>query len=254
MSLAPGATEMLFAAGAGDRIVATVEHSDEPPAARHIPRIGGAGAIDVERVVALRPDLAVVWPGGNNPAQIAQLERLGIPIYRNQVDTLEALPDSLRRLGRLAGTQDVAEAAAREIEARLERLENRHGSAERPSVLLQVWNRPLYTVGGRHLMSDALRLCGARNVFGDLREPGPAVQIEAVIARDPDMIIAIGAPEAAREWLAEWRRFGKLRAVRTGRLLEFTDRRLSRLGPSAVEATEALCALIDSHRTPAKAP
>jgi ABC-type Fe3+-hydroxamate transport system substrate-binding protein len=111
-------------------------------------------------------------------------------------------------------------------------------------VLLEVWNRPIYTVGGRHLMTDALELCGARNVFADLPEAGPVVDIEAVIARDPDIIIAAGPPGESAGWLADWKRFGTLRAVRSGRLIAFEDQALSRLGPSFLDATEALCRAI----------
>jgi iron complex transport system substrate-binding protein len=108
-------------------------------------------------------------------------------------------------------------------------------------VLLEVWNRPIYTVGGGHLMSDALTSCGVRNVFGDLKELGPVISTEAVIARNPDIIVASAPPGEGASWLAEWKRFGSLNAVRTGRLVAFEDQRLNRLGPSVVLATEALC-------------
>jgi len=244
VSIAPGATEMLFAAGAGNRVIATVEFSDEPVAAKAIPRIGDANAIDMERVVALRPDLVVVWEGGNNVAQVAQLERLGIPLYRQKVEKLSDLPASLRRLGDLAGTRAVADKAATDVAARIAQLEGRYVGKERPTVLLEVWNRPIYTVGGTHMMSDSLRLCGARNVFGDLKELGPTVDAEAVIGRDPDVIVAVAPPGVARGWLDEWKRFGTLRAVRNERLIPFEDSRLSRLGPSTVGGTEALCKAI----------
>jgi iron complex transport system substrate-binding protein len=248
VSLAPGATEMLFAAGAGDRVIATVEYSDDPPAARHVPRIGDAAAIDMERLVALHPDMVVVWPKGGNPAQIAQVERLGLPIYREQVDAFSEFPASLRRLGELAGTRAVAERAARELAAHLAALSKRYGGGAPVTVLLEIWDRPIYTVGGLHLMSDALRLCGARNIFGDLNDPAPVVDVEAVIARNPDMIIAAAPPGAAATWLAEWKPFGTLTAVRSGRLIPFEDQRLSGLGPSALVATAILCQLIDAKR------
>lgn len=248
ISVAPGATEMLFAAGAGKLVIATVEYSDEPRAAKEVPRIGDGIAVDMERVIALKPDVVVVWPGGGNPAQIAQLERLGFPLYRQQVNALRDIPGSLRRLGSLAGTQPVAENAAKNIETRLAELRQRYGNSRPATVLLQVWNHPVYTVGGKHLMTDALRLCGARNVFGDLAERGPAVDVEAVIARDPDFIVAVAPPGSAAAWLADWKRFTHLRAVRDDRLIEFEDWRLSRLGPSALGGTEALCRAIDSKR------
>jgi iron complex transport system substrate-binding protein len=250
VSLAPGATEMLFAAGAGHRVIATVEFSDEPADARRIPRIGDSNAIDMERVVALRPDVIIVWTGGNNVAQIAQLERLGIPIYRQRVESLDSLAASLRRLGALTATRPAAERAAADLTSRLGALAQRYGRVEKPSVLLEVWNRPIYTVGGTHLMSDALRVCGARNVFGDLRDLGPAVDTEAVIARDPELIIAVAPPGAALDWLEDWKRFRTMRAVRSGRLIAFEDVRLSRLGPSAVDGTEALCKAIEATLAP----
>jgi iron complex transport system substrate-binding protein len=249
VSVAPGATEMLFAAGAGRYVIATVEYSDEPPEALRVPRIGDGIAVDMERVVALRPDVVVVWPGGGNPAQIAKLQSLGFPLYHQQVNTLADLPASLRRLGQLAGTQTEAERAALDIESRLAALERKYTADKSPpTVLLQVWNRPIYTVGGKHLISDALRLCGARNVFGDLDDMGPAVDVEAVFARDPDLIIAVAPQGTANEWLNDWRRFKNLLAVRSGHLIAFEDKRLPRLGPSALSATEGLCKAIDATR------
>lgn len=240
-SLAPGITEMLFTAGLGERVIATVDYSDEPAAAKRVPRIGDVTAVDMEHLVALHPDLAVVWPGGGNPVQIDKIARLGIPVYRQQVNRLADLPGSLRRLGALAPDQSVAEGAAQALEAELARLAHRYGAGRHPKVLLEVWNRPVYTVGGSHLMSDALTVCGARNIFGDLRELGPVIDTEAVIARDPDVIVAAAPPGEAASWLAEWKRFPSLTAVRTGRLIPFEDQRFVRLGPSVVSATESLC-------------
>src|SRR5579864_1372530 len=197
ISLTPGATEMLFSAGAGAQVLATVEYSDEPPAARRVPRIGDGAAIDMERLVALRPQVVIAWPAGGNPAQRAKIAALGIPLYQQQVARLADLPGSLRRLGVLAGTEAVAGQAARALEARLAALERSYGApagGHPPTVLLQVWNRPIYTVGGQHLMSDALELCGARNVFADLPEPGPVIDTEAIIARNPDIILAAAPP------------------------------------------------------------
>jgi len=247
-SLAPGATEMLFAAGAGDRVIATVEYSNDPPQARLVPRIGDAAAIDIERLVALHADIVVVWPEGGNPAQIAAVERVGLPVYREHVDAFSEFPAALRRLGALAGTDAAADQAARALEAQLAALTQRYAHAAPVTVLLQIWDRPVYTVGGMHLISDSLRLCGARNVFGDLQEAAPVVDVEAVIARNPDMIIAAAPPGAAAAWLAQWKPFVTLKAVRAGRLIPFEDQRLTGLGPSALTATAALCQLIEARR------
>lgn len=242
VSLAPAATAMLVAAGARSELVGTIEYSGQPTAEKELANIGTADAIDMERLIALRPDVVVVWPGGNDPAQIATIERLGMPVYRQEAVTLDAMGGSLRRLGRLTGTSPVADREASRLEAKLAALRKDYANPRHPpAVLLEVWDRPLYTVGGKELMSDALQVCGARNVFADLPERAPAIGIEAVLARNPDIIIAAAPPGRGAAWLAEWRRFPSLRAVSGGRLLAFEDQRLSGLGPGVIDATAALC-------------
>ncbi len=246
VSLAPGATELLFAAGAGSQVIATVEYSDEPPAARSIARIGDVAAVDMERLVSLHPDVVVVWASGGNPAQRQKIAGLHIPLYEQQVARLADIPAGVRRLGVLAGTQVTADRAAAQMEARLASLTREYSArpGKSPSVLLQVWNRPIYTVGGKQLMSDALSICGAHNVFADLAEPGPVVDIEAVIARDPDIIIVAAPQGEGAVWVKDWQRFGSLSAVRSNRVVVFEDQALSRLGPSVIGATEGLCRLL----------
>jgi iron complex transport system substrate-binding protein len=242
VSLAPGATEMLFAVGAGGRVVATDDVSNEPPAAQKLPKLGELANIDVERLIATKPSVVVVWPYGTSVAQIALLGRLGLPVYREEPLTLEDIAASMRRLGQLAGTTAEANRVASALQARLAALASHYGRARNaPTALLEVWDKPLYTVGGRQPMSDALRVCGTRNVFDDLQQAAPAVSVEAVIARNPDIIIAAAPPGKGTAWLASWRRFPMLRAVRSGRLVAFDDQRLSGLGPGAIDATAALC-------------
>ncbi len=246
VSLAPGATELLFAAGAGAQVIATVEYSDEPPAARRIPRIGDVAAVDMERLVSLHPDVVVVWASGGNPAQRQKIAGLHIPMYEQQVARLADIPAGVRRLGVLAGTEATADHAAQEMEAHLAKLTHQYSApaGRAPRVLLQVWNRPIYTVGGKQLMSDALSICGARNVFADLAEPGPVVDTEAVIARDPDIIIVAAPQGEGAVWVSDWKRLGSLAAVRNNRVVVFEDQALSRLGPSVIGATEGLCRLL----------
>jgi len=245
VSLAPAATDMLVAAGAGSQLVGTIEYSGQPASEANLPKIGSAYAIDMERLIALRPDVVVVWPDGNNPAQIATIQRLGLPVYDQEAVTLDGIGESLRRLGRLAGTSAAADREARLLAAKLASLRREYAKRARPpSVFLEVWNRPLYTVGGRELMSDALRVCGARNVFADLPPRPPAIGVEAVLARNPDIIIATAPPGTAAGWLAQWQRFPSLRAVKTGWLMTFEDQRLIGLGPGVIDATGEMCGKI----------
>jgi iron complex transport system substrate-binding protein len=242
VSLAPGATAMLFAAGAGAQIVGTSDFSNEPPAAQAIERVGDSQSFDLERVLALHPDVVVVWSGGTNAAQIDKLERVGLPVYRHRIERLSDIPASVRRLGALAGTQSQANAAADDLSARIEALRQRYADAHAGSILIQVWDHPIYTVGRAELLSDVVGICGYHNVYQDLPDPGPAVSLESVLKRDPDVILALGSDQkAAAEWAHYWRAYPTLKAVRTGRVIPWTDQRLSRLGPSMVAATAALC-------------
>ena len=242
VSLSPAGNAMLLAAGAGNQLVATIEYSGQSAFERKLTKIGSAAAIDMERLIALRPGVVVVWPDGNNPAQIATIERLGVPVYRQEAVTLDGIADSLRRIGRLTGTSSVADREAGSLQARLAKLREQYANRSHPpTVLLEVWDRPLYTVGGKELMSDALQVCGVRNVFADLPQRAPAIGTEAVIARNPDIIIAAAPPGQGASWLVQWRRFPSLQAVRTGRLMIFDDQRLSGLGPGVIDATAGMC-------------
>jgi iron complex transport system substrate-binding protein len=242
VSLAPGATAMLFAAGAGEHVVGTSAYSDEPEAARRIERVGDAQSFDLERILALHPDVVVVWSGGTSPTQLARMEGVGLRIYRHRLAQLDDIPASLARLGRLAGTQAAADAAAAQFTQRIAALRERYLQAPPATVLIQVWDRPIYTVGRTEIMTDVIHACGYRSLYEDLTDPGPAVTLESVLARDPQIILAL-PPDAnsGRDWVAAWRTYPSMRAVRSGRVVSWTDQRLSRLGPSIVDAAQDLC-------------
>jgi iron complex transport system substrate-binding protein len=243
VSLSPGATALLFAAGAGAKIVGTSEYSVEPEAARSIRRVGDSQGFDAELILSLHPDVVIAWVDGTPEAQIARIERLGIPVYRHHVQRLDALATSIRRLGALAGTQAIAEPSARALEAQLQQIRAQYHNEHPPSILIQIWQSPIYTVGSGQMISDALTSCGYRNLYGDLAAASPAVTLESVLARAPEVILALAADESTgAEWLSQWRRFPAVPAVAHGRLVSFSDQALSRLGPATVAATAALCA------------
>ena len=249
VSLAPGATAMLFAAGAGAHVVGTSAYSDEPEAATHIERVGDAQSFDLERILALHPDVVVVWGGGTSPTQLARMEGVGLHIYRHRLARLDDIAASLTRFGRLAGTEAVAQAAAAQVTQRVAALRARYLQALPATVLIQVWDRPIYTVGRTEIMTDVIHACGYRNLYEDLTDPGPAVTLESVLARDPQIILAL-PPDAksGRDWVAAWRAYPSMRAVRSGNVVSWTDQRLSRLGPSIIDAAEDLCgALREPH-------
>lgn len=246
VSLAPHVTELLYAAGAGGRVVGASDYSDYPPAARAIPSIGGAASIDIERIVALRPDLIVAWRGGNAPAQIAMLRRLGLPVFESAPQRLEDIASSIERLGRLAGTPATADAAARAFRARLRALAERYRGRPPVTVFYQVWAEPLMTFGGDSLISTTTRSCGGVNAFARLAAPAPTVSVEAVVARSPEAIFLIGDGGNAPDG---WRRFPELPAVARGNLFALSADWASRPGPRILDAAEAICRDLDLARS-----
>jgi iron complex transport system substrate-binding protein len=247
VSLSPHATELLYAAGAGARVVAAVEYSDYPEAAKALPRVGSYAALDLERIAALKPDLAVAWGSGNPPGQLAQLARLGVPVFVSEPTKLEDIPATLRRLGRLAGAA-AAETAAREFERRQAALHEKYAGRRSVGVFYEIWNQPLMTVGGGHVISAAMALCGGRNVFAQLSQPAEAVELEAVLRADPEAIVASGMDARRPEWLDEWRRWPQLTAVKRGNLFFVPPDLLQRHTPRLLDGAERLCEALETAR------
>ncbi|HEV7605909.1 MAG TPA: helical backbone metal receptor [Steroidobacteraceae bacterium] len=248
VSLAPGTTAMLYAAGAARCLVGTIAHSTEPAEAAKLPVVGDAETIDFEQLLALRPTVVVVAVDVVQRARIDRIRELRIPVYQVHVTRLAGMPESLRRLGALTGTPLTADARATELDAELATLAARYRARPPIRVLYQIWDRPIYTIGGKHVITDALQLCGATNIFADLGTAAPAVTREAAILRNPELILASAPPGAADDWLAEWRRYPALAAVSKDHLVKYTDERIDRMGPSVIAATANLCAVIDKAR------
>lgn len=241
VSLAPHATETLFTAGVGSRIVGAVSYSDYPEAAKTIPRVGGYHNLDLERIAALKPDLVVAWAGGNPPAQIERLRALGLTVYVSEPRKIEDVAYNVERLGALAGDAKAAREAAATFRRRHERLRARYANRPAVKVFYQIWNQPLMTVNGAHLISKAIALCGGVNVFHDLPALAPKVDLEAVLAADPEVIVASGMGQARPDWLDDWRRWPQLRAVRDGNLFFIPPDIIQRHSPRILDGAESLC-------------
>ncbi|WP_409559331.1 cobalamin-binding protein [Accumulibacter sp.] len=249
VSLAPHLTETLFAAGAGERVVGTVEYSNYPPAAVNIARVGGYSQLDLERVTALRPDLIIAWQSGNTAAHVDRLRALGFPIYLSQPDRIEDVASEIERLGVLAGSAPVANRAAANFRQRLAGLQERYGG--RPSVrtFYQIWKQPLMTVGGHQIISDVIRLCGGDNVFGKLETMAPTVSVEAVIAANPEAIVASGMSESRPEWLDDWLRWTSITAVARGNLFFVPPDLIQRHTPRLLDGAQLLCQHLETARS-----
>ena len=254
VSLSPHITENLFAIGAGNRVVGTVEFSNYPEEAKQIRQVGGYEKVDLEAVAALRPDLVIAWDSGNSASHVARLRAVGLPVVVTETRRIEDVPADLERLGALSGTSVGARAAADRFRMRLDDLRARYAGRPVVRVFYEVWNQPLMTVGGGQIISDAIRLCGGENVFAALKPMAAAVAVEAVLAADPEAIVASGMGEARPEWLDDWRRWPTLAAVARGNLFFVPPDHLQRHTPRILDGIERLCQHLETARArrPAK--
>jgi iron complex transport system substrate-binding protein len=248
VSLAPHVTETLFAAGAGERLVGAVDYSDYPEAAKKLPRVGGYSKLDLEAIAELKPDLVIGWASGNAPAHIEKIRALGIPVYLSQPERIDDVAANLERYGELAGTQIVARAAAAVYRSRLQGLKEKYGTRPKVRTFYQIWKQPLMTVGGGQVIGDAIRLCGGENVFAALKPLAPKVTVEAVIAANPEAIVASGMGEARPEWLDDWRQWQTMMAAKRDNLFFIPPDLIQRHTPRLVEGTERLCAHLETAR------
>jgi iron complex transport system substrate-binding protein len=248
VALAPHATELLFAAGAGAHVVGVMSGSDHPAAAAGLPIVGTSSALDLERVLMLHPDLIVTWPW-TTPAQVETLRAQGIAVFTTNPRSIADIARDLERLGVLAGTEEAARVAAARFRERLAALERDAAGRPPVRVFYQVSDTPLYTVGGGHLITQALRACGAENVFDALPLPAPEVGVEAVLAARPDAVIAGTSGGRRPPWLEHWRRWPELPAARDARLYTVDADLLHRAGPRFVDGLAQLCESIERART-----
>lgn len=247
VSLAPSLTELLFVAGAGNRIVGVSEYSDYPPQAQGIPIVGRYDLLDMEAIVAYGPDLIVAWRSGNPPAAVQRLIDLGFNVYVAEPRTLLSIAEHIEKFATLAGTQVTGQAASNYFREQLETLRSRFENQPKVSVFYQVWNEPLISVGGNELINDIITLCGGRNIFDDLGL-APKVSIEAVLEREPAIIIASGMDIARPEWLDDWRRWPQLQAVANDALFFIPPDLVQRHSLRVLSGALQMCSQIDSVR------
>ncbi len=249
VALAPSITELVFAAGAGEKLVGVPRFSDFPSDAAVLPQIGDASSIDAERVLSLRPDLLIGWKSGNRLPDIARLERLGLKVFMIEPAVLADLPRVLRAIGLLAGTAPAAAAAARAFDDGVEVLRIRHAGAARVRVFYEIWHQPLMTVNRDHMISDVLRLCGGDNIFAGLPLLTPVVSLEAVMARRPQVVLGGGSAVSAEELTALWRKHAGLTGLHDLPALRVDPDAIQRQTPRVLEGAQAVCAHLEAVRT-----
>jgi iron complex transport system substrate-binding protein len=248
VSLSPHITELLFAAGAGARIVGVDDASDYPPEALQIPRLGEATALDMERLLRQAPSLVIIWETGAPPRVRAELERFHLPVLVTEQRKLDDIGRALVEFGRLAGTSPAADEAARRYRAELAELRARYEGRARLKVFYQVWDRPFYTLSGEHVVSEMLSLCGGDNIFAELSTLAPIVDREAVLARNPDVILIGAAGPEGDAQAADWNRFPNLRAVRNQHIFTVDPSLVGRMAPRILDGVREVCSALERAR------
>ena len=248
ITLAPNLTELLFDLDAGDQVVATVQFSDYPAAAKNIPRVGDSGNLNLEAVLSYHPDLVLAWLSGNNPQQVAALEQLGIPVYYSEPGRLQDIPVTLRKLGLLLGREQKATELALQMEAGIAELKQRYAKREKLRGFYQICHEPIYTINSKNIISDVLRLCGIENVFAEAAIIAPVVSMEAVLARDPQIIISGGSSRMQAQNLSAWKAWPQLTAVVANNLYYIDADLMQRHTPRILEGAELLCQQADEAR------
>ena len=253
IAMAPHATELVYAAGGADRIIAAVDYSDYPEAAKSLPRVGSNRQVDMERVLALKPDLIVIWLHGSSERQIEQIRALGIPMFHSEPKKLAEIPESLSRIGKLMGTEKVADAAAADLRKQLAALAARYAGRSPVRLFYQVWDKPLHTLNGSHIVSDVVRLCGGENIYAAMKVTAPVVSFESVMGDDPEAIISTAERGKDDGGVAVWKPYVNMTAVKRDNLFRIDGNLLNRAGPRMIAGAAAMCEKLElarQHRKP----
>jgi len=248
VSLAPHATELLYAVGAGNQVVGVSELSTWPQAARQLPTIMSGVRVDMERALVLRPDLVVAWLSGNSRFDLDRFVALRIPVFIAEPKRLDAMPDTILKLGRVTGQEKTARQVADRFRSELSTLRAEYRDRKPVRVFLQISTQPLMTLNYNHLAHDMLTLCGGRNIFAASEIIAPQVGLESVLLEDPDVVLfsdSLGTVQGLKEW---WSERAPLRAVRSGRVYAFSGERVLRQGSRVMEGARQVCDSLDAAR------
>lgn len=246
VAFAPHVSEMMFAVGAGDQLVGVSSWSDFPREVLELPVIGDAFSVDQEQLSLLQPDLLLVWESGMPAHTVDELRTLGYRVESIRTRDLADVATAMIRIGELTGQSDSAQIAARQFTEAMDQLREKYRDVETIDVFFQISARPLYTVNREHFISEIISLCGGRNVFDDLDELAPSVAVEAVLDRNPEVMLA--GTNAGDGAFDEWARWPGLAANRFGNQFLIPDETIGRPTPRLAMAGHSVCIALDQAR------
>jgi len=247
ISLSPHITELIYAVGGDEKIIAAVDFSNYPEKAKKLPRVGSGYQLDIEVIISLKPDLIIAWRSGNSRDQLARLENLGLKVYYSEPEVIADIAKNLRDIGKLLTSSTMANKKADEFMLGIDQLKEKYKSAKKVSVFYQVWNQPIFTVNRQHIISHIIELCGGENIFKELNVISPQVDIESIIQRNPSVIIA-GVGEGRTDWLSEWLRWPNIDAVKNQRIYGINADLIVRHTPRILQGATQMCTFLDKAR------
>ena len=247
ISLSPGLTEIIDAAGGIGFLKGVVSFSDYPEQAKFIPQVGRFDSLDLEKILSLQPDLIIAWKSGNPQLQIEQLKKMGLIVYISEPRDFKDIPVTIRRLGLLMNTQRIASQSADHFNAKFEQLKKQYSSRteNRRKTFIQIWNNPVMTVNEQHLISRVVSLCGGDNIFSGSENVTYSPSMEAILEKDPEIILATGMEKTANDWLTRWHQWPFLQAVKKNNLFTVNPDHLVRHTPRILLGIESVCKLLE---------
>ncbi len=248
VALSPHSVELLFALGAGDRIVATISFADFPEAAKTIPRVGGYNGLQLESILSLKPDLIVAWEGGNPSDDIDQLERLGLRVYRSETKRLSDIEKEVLELGRLTGLNARAEELAADFRVKWEQLQFKNKHKQAVSFFYQLWKEPLRTMAAGSWINEIMTSCGGVNVFNDKSLDYPQVGLEAILKAKPSAIIVPSHHGSDLGDAKQWSQWTEIPAIQNQHIFSINGDLLHRFSLRVIEGMREVCAALDKVR------
>ncbi|MGK0373915.1 MAG: iron complex transport system substrate-binding protein [Arenicella sp.] len=248
VALAPHVVENVYSAGAGEQLVGVVAYSDYPEAATALPIVGGYAQTNLEKILQLQPDLVIAWESGNSDSSVARIKQLGFPVYVDQPTLLDDVAKSIRDIGILAGTSEVAEPVAEKYLNDINLVRQKNLIQQPVSTFYQVWNSPLRTINGGHIISNAIELCGGVNIYANEVAIAPIINIESILQRDPEAILASGMSDARPEWLDDWQAWPSLSSVKSDNLFFVDPDHIQRHTVRIIKGINTICEQLQQAR------
>ncbi|MGO2011668.1 MAG: cobalamin-binding protein [Pseudoalteromonas sp.] len=248
IALAPHIVENLFEIGAGEQIVGTVEYSDFPAAANNIPRIGGHQGIQLEKLLALKPDLVLAWKTGSKAEDLARIKSFGIEVSYSDASEVDKVPYELRRLGALTGREQSAEQAATKFENNIAVIKAKYKDKSKVAIFYQLWPEPMMTVGKNTWINQLIDICQGRNVFANSRTDYPQISIENVVVAKPEVIILPDEKSQKQQAVIDWSQWPEVPAIQHNQFISVNADVLHRFTTRVLEGLDDMCTKIDDSR------